>query len=167
MNKKRFMWKYMLDFAGKYIYRDDDRVTAYNSICSESLDQSMKTYLIIVIIVITSFTGAVCGPYYKFMTIGMQSTLYNLRLPFFEENPNAEFFINTCWETFNSFIGAIGLFNMEAAFTIVSDTITVSSKLCAMELNELSKCIEMEQKHLKDTRNKLKLILMKTKFIDG
>lgn len=80
-----------------------------------------------------------------------------------------EVLINTCWETFNSFIGAIGLFNMEAAFIIVSDTITVSSKLSVMELNELSKCIEMEieTKTTKHVRNSLKLILMKTQFFDG
>lgn len=157
----------MLDFAGKYIYRDDDRSTPYNCICSESLNQTMRTYLIIVVIVITSFTGAVCGPYYKFISHGTQATLYNLRLPCFEDNPNMEFLINTCWETFNSVIGAIGLFNMEAAFIIVSDTITVSSKLSVMELSELSKCIEMGTKTTKYARNSLKLILMKTQFIDG
>lgn len=167
INKKRFMWKELLSLAGTHIYRDDNRATAYNYICSESLDQSMKTYLTIVIIVIASFTGAVCGPYYQFMTNGMRSTLYNLRLPFFEDNPNTEFLINMCWETFTSFIGAIGLFNMEASFTIVSDTITVSSKLCALELNELSKYMEMEQKNTIYGRWKLRLILRKTKFIDG
>lgn len=157
----------MLDFGGKYIYRDDDGATAYNYICSESLDQSMKTYLMIVFIVITSFTGAVCGPYYKFMTQGTRATLYNLRLPYFEDYPNMEFYINTCWETFTSFIGAIGLFNMEAAFTIVNDTITVSSKLCAMDLNKLSKYLEIKSRNTKYVRRSLKLVLMKTKFIDG
>ena len=161
------MWKYMLDFAGKYIYRDDDRATDYNYICFKSLDQSMKTYLIIVMIVISSFVGAVCGPWYKFITIGTKSTLYNLRLPFCEDNPNTEFVINTCWECFNSFIGSIGLFMMEAAFIIVSDTITVSSKLFAFELNELSKYIEMEQKHTKYAGKSLRIILQKIQFVDG
>lgn len=155
----------MLNISGKYIYRDDRRPTDYNRICSESLDQSLKGYIITISLVILSFVGALLGPFCAYIQNGRMVTLYSVRLPFLQHHPNTELTINVSWETFMSLMGVVALFGMEVMFALVNDTITVSSQLCELELNELSEMLERQGPNEK-SHQKLRFILMKTQFMD-
>lgn len=166
INKLRYKWNYLLNFSGNYIYRDDRQPTPYNRICNECLDQSIKNYIMIMSIEILSFIGAVLGPFYAFIQNGSRATMYSVRLPFLQDNPSTEFIINVCWEMFISSMGIVALFGMEMMFLLMNETITVSSKLCELELDELSDQLESNRATKKQSTQKLRMILMKIKFMD-
>lgn len=166
MSKLRYKWNYLLYFSGNHIYRGDRQPTAYNRICNECIEQSLKNYIIIMFMEMLSFVGAFLGPFYAFIQNGSRATLYSVRLPFLHDNPNTEYIINVCWETFISLMGIVALFGMELMFVFINDTITVSSKLCESELNELSDQLESKRATYKESSQKLRIILMRTKFMD-
>lgn len=53
--------------AGKHIYRDDSQPTAYNRICSDSLERMLKLYVLKMSMIMLSFVAALIGPVYILM----------------------------------------------------------------------------------------------------
>lgn len=45
LSKTRFTWKRLLNVSGKHLYRDDSSDSRYNRVCSEFLDESIKSYI--------------------------------------------------------------------------------------------------------------------------
>lgn len=115
---------------------------------------------------ILASVGAVLGPFYDFVNNGKFATLYNLKLPYFNQEPSMEFVINIVWETLISSLGVIGLFELEVVIALINDTITVSSKLSELELSDFSKLIEGKLESKANRVLKLRMILMRASHID-
>lgn len=49
--KDRMKWVPLIESAAQKIYRDDSRTTAYNRICSECMDNTLKTFIITVTVI--------------------------------------------------------------------------------------------------------------------
>lgn len=152
-----------MNVSGKLIYRDDPAPTIYNRICSECIDESVKTVIIILISEGFSFVFANIGEFYS-MVQGKKITLLSVRIPYINKNPDIEFIINFCWETIGAIDGFFSFIAIEIAFMLVNDTITVSSRLCEADLDEISEQLENQQ-WATACRN-LKMVLRRTRFID-
>lgn len=166
VTKLRFEWHRLLNISGNLIYRNDDEPTAYNQICSQSIQQAIKNYVITLILVILSALGAVPGPFYSYIHDGIYVTLFNLKLPYFNRFPSTEFLINITWETFNALIGIGIVFLMEFMIALCNDTISVSSQLTELSINELSDLLKQKKASKTKQILQLKKILMKVAHMD-
>lgn len=119
-------------------------------------------------VIMLSFVGAVIGPFYSFVHNGTLVTLYSVKLPYFNQDPYTEFIINVVWQFLISLIGGVALFLMEGSIMLLNDTITVSSKLCYYELNELSDYLKENCKSVSETKccRELKTVFMKIAYFD-
>lgn len=162
----RLEWNRLLNIPGKWIYRDDNKPTTYNQICTQSICETIKHYVLTIMVIMLASIGAVLGPFYSYIYEGTFATFYNLKLPYFNADPPTEFIINIIWETMISLLGIIALFVLEIVIAICNDTISVSSKLTQMELNDLSDKIEKERGAKSKELLQLRMILMRVAHID-
>lgn len=160
-------WVPLLEMLGKYIVRDDKRPTAYNRICSECLDEMVESYIIKLAVIQVSFVLALAGPVYTYLQDGTLVTLYEVRIPFLQDDPQTEFIVNISWQTFNSSMVIPGLFLLEGATALVNATITMTSKLSVLELNELSDELETESIGMEEANQRVKNIIMKILHMEG
>lgn len=95
-------WVPLLEIGGKHIYRVDRRPNAYNRICNECMDNTLKSYAITISVIILSFVGALIGPVHTYLRDGALVTLYDVRVPFLHEDPLTEFILclNLCLNSF-------------------------------------------------------------------
>lgn len=138
----------VLEMPERIIYREDNDngPTAYNRICSDCMDDTLFIYITSVVVIVLSFNGAIIGPVLAYIQDGSLVTLYEVRIPYFEDNPRNEFVVNIIWQNlFSVFLGVPGLFMLEGTVAIVTNAIVVSSKLTANEYDELSNELESGQ----------------------
>lgn len=167
ITKTKYEWNRLLNFSGKYIYRNDGQPTEYNRICNETINETIVGYIIKMMVIMMSFVVAVTGPFYSFVQDGKLETLYSLKLPYFNRNPYMEFIINVIWQFLITLIGGCALFCMEGTIMLLNNAIIVSSKLCHLELIELSKYLEEfhENENRRDTKFRLRLTMVYMKIL--
>lgn len=166
LSEARFTWKRLLNVSGKHLYHDDPEDSAYNRVCSDYLNESIWSYVKIFTLQTISLSIAMIAPAYGLLH-GERVTLFGVRLPFINKNPELEYMINLCWETANGTLGLIAFWSIEIMFVLVNNTIGVSSALCEVELNQLADDIEIEHGSKRHWRRTLRTILMRTSYIDG
>lgn len=159
-------WNRLINVSGRLIYQDDHEPTTYNRICSNAFNESIKLFITIMTLEAISFVIATLGPFYSYIHYGEYVTIYSVRWPFLNQNPNLEYIVNMVWESIGSMIGICGLIAIEILFTIINNTITVSSMLCKHELDEISHHLEKNDSTEVKLRQKLLEILMKTNYMD-
>lgn len=164
--KTRFKWHELIIMAGEYIYQDDSQPTAYNRICSDCIDESLKTYIRIVTMEIMSLVIAAIGPFYTYIIYGTKSTFLCVRLPYLNTDPDLEFMVNISWEMIGMCLGFISFIAVDVAFMNFINTISVTSRLCELRLNEFSDNLEYKRGTEEQIRKQLRIIMMQTKFID-
>lgn len=96
INNLRYTWTKLMNVSGKFIYRDDSEPTIYNRTCSECIDESIKTVIIILACEGLSFVIANIGVFYS-MFQGKKITLLNMRLPYFNQNPDDKRMLGNNW----------------------------------------------------------------------
>lgn len=154
--------------AGKHIYRDDSQPTAYNRICSDSLERMLKLYVLKMSMIMLSFVAALIGPVYAYFDDGSLVTLYQIRIPFLHENPQQELMANFIWQGLISGLGGIGLIVIEGKIALIDATIAVSSKLSKLDLDELSDKLEVDEIwRQRSSGRQLTKIFMKIVHMDG
>lgn len=166
VTKTNRQWHRLINVAGRIIYQDDHEPTAYNRICSETCNASLKIFLRIITLEMLSYAIAMIGPFYSYIKHGEHVTLYSVKWPFLSRNPNAEYIVNIAWETVGGIIAMFGFFFFEVMFLIVNNTIMVSAALSEWELDEFSNCLEQSELTEAQLRQKLLKIFMKISYID-
>lgn len=164
INELRYTWTKLMNVSGRFIYRDDYEPTVYNRICSECIDESVVTVMIILACEGLSFVFANAGECYS-MLQGKRITLLSVRIPYVNKYPDVEFMINFCWETIGSLDGLFSFVAIEIAFMLVNDTLKVSSRLCEADLNDISE--QLERHDVSTACRNLKTVLRRTNFIDA
>lgn len=132
-----FTWKRLLNVSGKHIYRDDYEDSTYNRICSDSLDESITNYVRVITLQMISLS-IVMIVLLRGLLSGQRITVFGVRLSFFNEYPELEYFICVCWESVNGIIGLIGIMTIEIKISLINDTISVASALCEAELDQIN-----------------------------
>lgn len=149
-----------------FIYRNDKQPTAHNRICWEGLNDTAKQYFLCTSVVLLTLVGATIGPIYTYSHGGKIVTLYELRIPFFANDPNTEFFVSFAWQGLNSCFGILGIALIESGMSLINNTITVSSMLNSLSLHELSGQLESSNISERKSKQSLKLIFMQIIYWD-
>lgn len=152
------LWPKLIYPPSKYIYRNDTEQTSYNRICWKGLNDTAKQYFICTTVILLTLFGSTVGPLYTYSKTGKITTLYELRIPFLENDPEMEFYFGFAWQGLVSCFGLLGLSLIESGMAVVNNSITVSSKLNVLSLHELSERLEANDITGRESLQKLKLI---------
>lgn len=166
LNKSRFTWKRLLNVSGQHLYRDDSNDSRYNRVCSEFLNESIKSYVRIFLLQTCSLSIAMIAPLYGVLH-GERVTLFSVKLPYLHQNPELEYMMNMCWETANGILGLIAFWSIEIMFVLVNNTIAVSPALFQVQLEQLANEIENKHGNEKYWTQSLNRIFMRIIYIDG
>lgn len=60
---KIYLWPRLIELHGTHIYLDDKKPIKYNRICSDSMDKTLRMYILTMVVVMLSFGGVVIGPF--------------------------------------------------------------------------------------------------------
>lgn len=156
----------MITMPGKYIYQDDPQPSAYNRICSDSIDKSIKIFIQIITSELLSLVIAWIGPVYSYVRYGTMSTFFCVRIPFLNENPDLEFMISFSWELLMGGLAFMAFMVSDVIFVIIIDAINVSSQLIELRLTELSENLEKKHGTEQQSRQQLRIIIMQTEYLD-
>lgn len=166
VTKTKYKWRKLLEFSGEFIYNDDRQCTPYNRICSENISESLKNLIVTITIIMLSFIIACLGPLFSYIKDGTVVTFYELRLPYLYQYPNVEYIINTIWQAAINILAVFAFFLAELIQTLVNDSISVTSKLSRLELNQLSIQLEEKDRNEATIGRKLTSIFMKMAYMD-
>lgn len=134
---QRYRLHSLIDFGGRYIYRNHQDDIDYQRICSRHMDKSMKYFLTKMMMMTFGFTAAVIGPTYSFIFNGIRTTTLDAAVPFTEEKSLVEFSVNSMIQLSNATHGALIYLGMEATMKLFSNIITISPRLIEYKLRKL------------------------------
>lgn len=157
---KTGLWPQLIDQPSIYIYRDDKQPSDYNRICYESLKYSIKEYVLSLTLVTLSLICACIGPTYAFLQDGTFVTLYELRIPFLENDPTTEFILNLAWQGLISLMAALAIGLIESGLALINNTIDVSSHLNVLSFAKLSERLESDDISIQEYQWELKQIYL-------
>lgn len=166
VTKTKYKFRKLLEFSGEFIYNDDRQDTPYNRICSENISESLKNLIVTLTIMILSFIIAYLGPLLSYVQDGTIVTFYELRLPYLYQYPNVEYIINTIWQSSINILAVFSFFLAELMQTLINDSISVTSKLSRLELDQLSNQLEEKDRNEATIGRKLTSIFMKMAYMD-
>lgn len=143
--KTRYLGHSLVDYGGKYIYPDDHKDTAYNRICSENIDTSIKNFFIKITIIFLSFWAVMIGPAHAYIKYGVRSTATELKFPFIEEKSNNEFLGNVAVQIGLCGFGMLAYTGIEIAMGLLDDVISISPRLVVNELKNLDAMVKSKR----------------------
>lgn len=147
ISKERFVFHKFLGFAGHYIYPNECTNTAYVRLCMENIDTTLKKFFRKVAIMFVSLVATGIGPAYMQIRHGIKTTASSLKIPFIEENSNAEFMANMLLQGFISLYGVLAFGGIEICVDIVGDVVSIMSKLIEYEFNKLDAVQKCKKKN--------------------
>lgn len=122
-NRHKLRDAYM--FGRNYFYKKQNASATYLNILHQSIDQSIRKYVIIVMLVILSALAAAIGPVYDFVRNGKHSTIVGGKLPYFEQYSNLEFIILSVFQMILGSYALLGNIGIEIVNTLNMDMINV------------------------------------------
>lgn len=150
LSKNRRKLHHFLEFSGQYIYRNDHRNTAYNRICSEQMDVSIKKCILKAILMTFGASGSAFSSCYSSFALGVKTTTVEFKFPFVAEKSATEFYINLVMQTIILFHGAFIYVGIEIGMEIFENFTAVSTKLIQNELIQIDD--KNERRELSETQ---------------
>lgn len=135
----------MIDFGGKYLFSNHHEDENYIKICSEQMNNSMRSFMLRFMIMLTTFTIGYTKMNYATIVMGIKTTMLEVKIPFTEEKSNEEFLANYVLQTIIASFGFFGYFGMEIAMELMVIAIAISPKLITFEFQKLIEVIENGQ----------------------
>lgn len=137
ITESRFKMQNLIDFGGRYTYRDDRENTEYSRICSKQLDVTMREYFIKMGSILVSYSFCVIGPARAYILDGIKTTTTEMQMPFCGPKSNAEFMSNILLQTVIATHGLVCIIGMETLLTLLQGDVTVAPKLVESDLNQV------------------------------
>lgn len=163
---KRKQLIHLMKFAGDFIFLNSKLPTAYNRICSQNLDRTLKRFVITISIVTLSAGIAMLGPLIAYVTGGDRATVLGIKLPFFGEGSDLEFIFVNVLQLVTGTLGIIGNTSIESCSALLISLNKISVSICELDLNNLTLQIKKERKTSIQSKILLRNILMRIQDVD-
>lgn len=94
LSEKRQKLHKLVEFSCEHIYRNDHENDAYNRICSDHMDYTMKKIVEKTFMMFSGGLGSVVIPLYSALVLGVKTTSIQVKYPFIVEKSSIEFYMN-------------------------------------------------------------------------
>lgn len=137
MSKRRYIYRSLIDFAGRQLHESVQNDHEYNEICSKEIDESMKGLLAKLAMLMVGGCSSCFMPAYVYFTEGIKTSTTCVRVPFTDENSDAEYIVNMIFQSIVFVVGFIHYVGMETSINILQNFIRVSPKLIQIDFRRL------------------------------
>lgn len=136
LSKDRGNFHNLLDFSGRYIYRNDRESTAYNRICSKEADAIIRNYLAGLVFLSMGGASAEILPAYVFIDQGIKTTTTEVKFPFIDEKSDTEFILNLILQLTILIHGFFVYVGIEIMMMLIENVAIVIPKLTDHEFRQ-------------------------------
>lgn len=162
---QRFKLQSLIDFGGRHIYRDSHEKTAYNRICSDHMDKTMKKFIVKEISICSSFAAASLRPLNEYLVYGIRTTPIELHFPFTEPKSNAEFIGNFLLLVVLSVHGFLVYIGLECFLSLLENAVTITPRLIKSDLMHMTQLYE--KKSITEKELQMKIVNITKQCIDA
>lgn len=142
-----------------------DDVSRY-VICSQNITRTWKLYVIDLIILYLSTSCALIGPTYVYIKYNQRTTLFQLRLPYVEEESMMEFIINGILQAIAGFYVIIGDLGMEGVIVLFINSLNLTTQLSKAQYTEFSMKLRTNELSTMEMRARLLQMFKQSQVID-
>lgn len=129
-------------FSGQHILPNDFEDIEYTKLCSKFMDESLKNFIIRLIITTFGVFAMNIGLWYAFFVKHIVATSLDVRVPFTEERSYGEFYVNISIHLSYLVCGSLGFVGMEIALELFMGVVSISPKLMEFKFRKLADKIE-------------------------
>lgn len=142
LSKDRYSWDSLIDFGKRYIISDHHEDENYSKICSKEMNKSIRSYMLRIVIMFTTFTIGYTKMNYATIALGIKTTSVEVKIPLTKEKSNYEFGMNYVLQTIIAAYGFFGYICMETAMELIMLAVASSPKLIKFEFQKMDTKIE-------------------------
>lgn len=132
----RFKFHTLGGFCGLYFYQTDAQSPRYKMLRMKHIDKFLSNLLIILSLIVIGHFFIVLGLIYELFCQHNRVTLMAIHLPFFDEDSDIGFTLNTILQLIMGLYAFFGSIAIEIASCMINDTITVTPELIQYNLTE-------------------------------
>lgn len=136
MTSARIHLQFLIRYAGYFIYADSRENTTFNRICSEHIDETVRSFFLKMGILYFFLLTSQSGPVYEYIKYGTRTTLTELKFPFVAEKSDNEFTGNVILQGAVGAFGGLAYVAIEIAMTLCDDVASILPKLVKYELEK-------------------------------
>lgn len=133
MSSEQLKFKALAKYAGDSIYKMHNVSKAFDHLLSVNIKKLLNEIQSIILIMFFSYAIIASGPVYIYFAKGEKFTIFQTKLPFFEENSNIEFYVNASIQGCIAVAAIFGNVALEIVSCLINNTIELTSE--AIELN--------------------------------
>lgn len=142
---ERFQMKSVLNFAGAYIYEDQQTSTRYTLVGVQGFDKMLRSYIILACVIITSMSSVALGPAKIFITQGIWITPLGIQFPFADVSDIA-FYMDLTIQMIVAIIGILTTVSIEYVQVIINNAVELSADVIVLNCDILSEQLEDTQR---------------------
>lgn len=135
LTEARKQMQFLMRYAGHFVYADDHEGTEYNKICTDHIDETVRSFFVkmgIIYISLVVETVTVC----VYIRRGTRTTLTDLKYPFVAEKSDIEFYLNVFFQAAVVLLGGLAYVSIEIVMGLAHDIASISPKLTNFELRK-------------------------------
>lgn len=137
IGKDCFKVNNVVNFGGKYIYKDDKKTSKYNTLCEKMVGALIKNVFATLTAITISYCTFGASPLYVIIFEGAHVTFLSTELPFVDINTNIGYAINMIEQFILTFGAVVSNTTIEIGACLVNNTVTAVPELFHFESDEL------------------------------
>lgn len=127
---------------GREFYNKKNASPAYLNILSNNIDRSIRQFIVVAVLVVSSAAIASIGPMHDYLINGRHSTIVGLKLPFFDEGSNFEYVLECMFQTYIGATAICACLGVEVINTLTNNLIRVYVEIINLRKDILSMRLE-------------------------
>lgn len=148
------------------IYNDPKCMSTYYGHCSREITKTWKNYIIDLLVLYSSTGCAMVGPMYVYIKYNQRTTLFQLRLPYVDEESMMEFTLNGIMQAIAGFIAIIGNFGIEGNNMLFINSLNITSQISKTQYTDFSGKLRMNRMSNVEMRIRLIQMFKQNQVID-
>lgn len=156
----------LVNYAGKYIYMDDEKPSKYIEHCERMVADLAKSVIIIVPAIIVSYTAMGVGVFYALIFEGKRVALLGIEIPFVDITTDDGYMITLAQQSFVACVSVLGNIAIEIGACIAYNTVSFYPGLIHIESDELKSELESSGMGL-GASARVRNIFMQVQDLDG
>lgn len=167
MTSEQFKFKALATFAGDFIYHGHNISNEFDHLLSIHIEKLLKEIRSIILIMFLSYTIIASGPVYIYFVNGEKFTIFQTKLPFFEENSDTGFYVNASFQGLIAIAAVFGNVALEIVSCLINNTIELTSGTIELNVQTLRRKLKEGNNSDLESKEMLRNIFIQIQDYNG
>lgn len=138
IGSSRFKYRSLILFTGRKIYANHSPTDDYEQVAGQNAMKLLRMTVVILFVVIVSFSLVLIGPIYAFVVHGEYNSIGGGIVPFTDLETLDGFILNVIFQTGMGLLGFVASVAIEISNCVIINAITVMSDLACCSMQQFS-----------------------------